>query len=68
MYSGRETSVLLCVVNKTQVAAVNQIIHQYPNTFAIVNPVSEILGNFRKLSSSGKEIAEVLDSGDGKTL
>ena len=68
MYSGRETSVLLCVVNKTQIAAVNQIIHQYPNTFAIVNPVSEILGNFRKLSSSGKEIAEVLDSGDGKTL
>ena len=68
MFSGRETSVLLCVVNKTQVAAVNQIIHQYPNTFAIVNPVSEILGNFRKLSSSGKEIAEVLDSGDGKTL
>ena len=68
MYSGRETSVLLCVVNKTQVAAVNQIIHQYPNPFAIVNPVSEILGNFRKLSSSGKEIAEVLDSGDGKTL
>ena len=68
MYSGRETSVLLCVVNKTQVAAVNQIIHQYPNTFAIVNPVSEILGNFRKLSSSGKEITEVLDSGDGKTL
>ena len=68
MYSGRETSVLLCVVNKTQVAAVNQIIHQYPNTFAIVNPVSEILGNFRKLSSSGKEIAQVLDSGDGKTL
>lgn len=68
MYSGRETSVLLCVVNKTQIAAVNQIIRQYPNTFAIVNPVSEILGNFRKLSSSGKEITEVLDSGDGKTL
>lgn len=68
MYSGRETSVLLCVVNKTQVAAVNRIIRQYPNTFAIVNPVSEILGNFRKLSSTGKEVAEVLDAGDGKTL
>ena len=68
MYSGRETSVLLCVVNKTQVAAVNQIIHQYPNTFAIVNPVSEILGNFKNLSSSGKEVVEVLDAGDRKTL
>lgn len=68
MYSGRETSVLLCVVNKTQIAAVNSIIRRYPNTFAIVNPVSEILGNFRKLNSTGKEVAEVLDSGDGKTL
>ena len=68
MYSGRETSVLLCVVNKTQIAAVNQIIRRYPKTFAIVNPVSEILGNFRKLNSTGKEVAEVLDSGDGKTL
>ena len=68
MYSGRETSVLLCVVNKTQIAAVNRIIRNYPNTFAIVNPVSEILGNFRKLNSTGKEIAEVLDAGDGKTL
>ena len=68
MYSGRNTSVLLCVVNKTQIAAVNTIVHQYPNTFAIVHPVSEILGNFHKLSAAGKEVAEVLDSGDGKTL
>ena len=68
MYSGRETSVLLCVVNKTQIAAVNSIIRRYPNTFAIVNPVSEILGNFRKLNSTGKEVAEELESGDGKTL
>ena len=68
MYSGRETSVLLCVVNKTQIAAVNQIIRRYPKTFAIVNPVSEILGTFRKLNSTGKEVAEVLDAGDGKTL
>ena len=68
MYSGRDTSVLLCVVNKTQIAAVNTIVHQYPNTFAIVHPVSEILGNFHKLSAAGTEVMQVLDSGDGKTL
>ncbi len=68
MYSGRDTSVLLCVVNKTQIAAVNTIVHQYPNTFAIVHPVSEILGNFHKLSAAGTEVVQVLDSGDGKTL
>lgn len=68
MYSGRETSVLLCVVNKTQAASVNKIVHRYPHTFAIVDPVSQILGNFKNLSRDGKEIKEVLDAGDGKTL
>lgn len=68
MYSGRETSILLCVVNKTQAAYVNNIVHRYPHTFAIVDPVSQILGNFKHLGSDGKEIKEVLDAGDGKTL
>ena len=68
MYSGKDTSVLLCVVNKTQVALVSQIVHKFPHTFAIVHPVSEILGNFKNLSSSGKEVVEVLDAGDRKTL
>lgn len=68
MYTGKEVSVLLCVVNKTQVAAVASIVKKYPHTFAIVDPVSEILGNFKNLSSEGKEIQAVLDAGDGKTL
>ena len=68
MYSGRETSVIICVVNKTQEAAVTRIIRKYPHTFAIVNPARAILGNFKKLGSDGKEVVEVLDSGDGKTL
>ena len=68
MYSRRETSVLLCVVNKNQAAAVGRIVRRYPHTFAIVDPVSQILGNFKHLSSQGKEIKEVLDAGDGETL
>lgn len=68
MYLGRQTNVLLCVVNKTQAAALNQIIRCYPHTFAIVNPVSEILGNFKNLSVDGKEVFEMLDAGDGQTI
>ncbi len=68
MYSGRETSVLICVVNKTQAAAVKRIVSKYPLTFAIVDPVSEILGNFKNLDSDGKHIRSVLDAGDGGTL
>ena len=68
MYSGREVSVLICVVNKTQAAAGTRIIRKYPHTFAIVDPVSEILGNFKNMGSNNKEVRNVLDSGDGKTL
>ena len=67
MYSGREVSVLICVVNKTQAAAVTRIVRKYPHTFAIVDPVSEILGNFKNMGSNNKEVREVLDAGDGKT-
>ncbi len=68
MYSGRETNMLICVVNKTQAAAVARICRSYPNTFAVMDPVSEVMGNFKNLSSDGKEVVKVLDDGDGKTL
>lgn len=68
MYSGRETNVLMCVVNKTQAVSVGKIVRRHPNTFSISHPVSQILGNFKNLNRDGKELKEVLDSGDGETL
>ena len=68
MYSGRETNVLLCVVNKTQAATVSRIVRQYPNTFAIMDSVSEVMGNFKKMDSENREVRHILDHGDGKTL
>ena len=68
MYSGKETNMLICVVNKTQATTVANICRSYPNTFAVMDPVGEVMGNFKNLSHSGKEVKEILDSGDGKTL
>lgn len=68
MYSGHETNLLICVVNKNQATTVSSICKGYPNTFAIVDPVREVMGNFKRMSTSGKEVKEVLDAGDGKTL
>lgn len=68
MYSGRETNLLICVVNKTQAAKVVRICRSYPHTFAIMDPVGEVVGNFKKMSGDGKEVKEILDSGDSKTL
>ena len=68
MYSGRETNMLVCVVNKTQAAALAAIIHQSPHAFAVMSQVGQVVGNFKHLSREGKEVAELLDCGDGKTL
>ena len=68
MYSGRETNMLICVVNKTQAAAVTKIIRKYPYTFAVMDPVGAVVGNFKKLDPEGHAVKEMLDSGDGKTL
>jgi len=68
MYSDKETNMLICVVNKSQAAAVTEICRSYPNTFTIMDPVGQVVGNFKNMSDKGTEIKPVLDSGDGKTL
>ena len=68
MYSGKETNMLICVVNKAQAAAVTEICRSYPNTFTIMDPVGQVVGNFKNVSEKGTEIKSVLDTGDGKTL
>ena len=68
MYSGKDTNMLVCVVNKSQAAAVTEICRSYPNTFTIMDPVGQVVGNFKHMSEKGKEVIPVLDSGDGKTL
>ncbi len=68
MYLGRETSILICVVNRTQAAALSTIIRSYPDTFASVSQVGEVVGNFKHLTTKGKEEVVLLDAADGKAL
>ena len=68
MYLGRETNILICVVNKTQVAALSRILSRYPRSFAIMDQVIEVKGNFKVLDDHGKVVKEMLDHGDGETL
>ncbi len=68
MYLGKETNILICVVNRTQVAVLSEIIRSYPNTFATVSQVGEVMGNFKHLNTKGQEEVELLDSADGKAV
>ena len=68
MYHGRQTNVLICIVNKTQASAVSRIISKYPRTFAVMSQVNAVMGNFKNLNTDGSQVVSILDSGDGKTL
>ena len=68
MYLDREVSLLLCVVNKSQITKLTNICRRYPKTFAIIDPVSEVMGNFKKIDTKGRPEVELLDSADGKAV
>lgn len=63
IYKGRETSVLICIVNKSQAAVLTSIIRSCPNTFAITTHVGEVMGNFKRLDKRGNLEVDLLDSG-----
>ena len=68
MYLGRETNILICVVNKSQIAALSAVIRKYPNTFAVMSSVSEVMGNFKHVTNDGKYEKQLLDQGDGQAV
>ena len=68
MYSGQEKNILICVINKSQIAALSKIIRNHPNSFAIMSGVSEGMGNFKKLNPEGKENKDFLDSGESSAV
>ena len=61
MYSGKTTNVLICVVNKSQVAELLAIVKAHPNSFVIMSHVAQVIGNFKKLDSRGNEQRPMID-------
>lgn len=49
MYSGKDTSVLICVINRNQVTDLERIIRRFPGTFAYLSSVGEVVGNFKRV-------------------
>ena len=67
-YTGKDTWIVMCVVNKTQVSVLSAIVQSYPHTFAMMSPVIGVMGNFKKLSEKGNPVTQILDEGDGQTM
>lgn len=68
MFLGREVSILICIVNKSQLAALESIVRSCPNTFAVMSQVNEVMGNFKHLDHKGKLERTILDNADNKAV
>lgn len=66
LYKGRETNVVICVINKAQAAQLNAFLRTQPNTFAVVSQVGQVLGNFKHIDVHGTPEADYLDHGDSE--
>lgn len=64
-FRGQPTSVIICVVNRTQAALLSAIIREFPGSFAVVSQVSDVVGNFKHLNNQGRPEQNILDEGDG---
>ncbi len=49
MYSHTGKQIILCIVNKHQVVAFQNILKEYPGTFAYISTVRETMGNFKSI-------------------
>ncbi|MBO4937529.1 MAG: YitT family protein [Oscillospiraceae bacterium] len=63
MYLGKEVNILICIVNRSQVAALSAIIRDCPHTFAVMSQVNEVMGNFKKIDNKGHLEKQLLDQG-----
>lgn len=61
MFSGKETNLLICVVNKSQVTELLSIIHEFPNSFVVMSQVSRVVGNFKKVDKHGNAQISMID-------
>ena len=50
MYSTEPRDFLICVVNRHQIVRFQEILRQFPGTFAWVSEVNETLGNFKHVT------------------
>ncbi len=62
-YTGKDKSILLCMVNASQVTELTRLVSQFPDSFVIVSSATKVLGNFKRLDSHGNPEVHLYDGG-----
>lgn len=61
MYKAKDTNILVCVINRSQVAELVRLVRMYPESFVIMSHVTQVIGNFKKLDSHGNQQIPMID-------
>ena len=51
MYSHTDLQMLVCIINKHQLADLERLISKYPDTFSFVSNVNQTIGNFKRIKN-----------------
>lgn len=62
-FTGKDKSVIVCIVNPSQVTELTRLVTQFPGSFVALSQISNVIGNFKRLDSHGNRPVEVYDSG-----
>ena len=63
LYTGEEKTVLVCIINPSQITELAKTVEKFPGSFVTVSPVSAVLGNFKRLDSHSHPEKQIYDSG-----
>ena len=63
LYTGEEKTVLVSIVNPSQVTELTKVVARYPGSFVTVGPVNTVMGNFKRLDSNSQLEKQIYDSG-----
>ena len=63
MYTGEKRTVLVCVLNPSQLTELSKLVEAFPGSFVTFSHVNSVLGNFKHLTSSSVPEKQLFDSG-----
>ena len=61
--SKKEKTILVCVLNPSQIPELTKIVASYPGSFVTVSQVSAVMGNFLRLDSHNQVETPLYDTG-----
>lgn len=63
MYSGVEKTMLVCIINSSQLTELTKLVQNFTGSFVTVGQVTGVMGNFKRLDSKSDPEKVIYDSG-----